>query len=651
MGQNNEHESSKDVEPIEGAVRFAQNLTRFMEDQNDKETLRPHQQTVLSDLSKYLSEGGRRGYVEMPTGTGKTVLFVTLARALGYGDANPPRILVVEPTIDLVRQTSGGGEGNKGFAGFAPDMRVNTFYSETNTAMEDPIASVTVTTYASFNKLGREEEVTIINNVVQSRYVNRVNEDYDVVFLDEGHRAQGEVSREIIQQLVHSKIVIGFSATPDYSPQRKLKEVLPDRIHTLDLEESIELGMLSPVVPFAVHSPNGHEYRLTASGNDYEQKSLKEMIYDEARNNMIVDMARMAIESGNSPIISCIPGGSMIHPDIIADLASQQEYVGDDGVRRPMNIRAVTSRLSGEERQAIYQDFEAGRVHGLAYIDVLNEGWDSQRANTLIVARPTRSLLVARQRAGRVLRSKTDGRPAYIVDIVSDITSDSIPPVTPADVLKMPFAYSGKPVGRIKPNQVESAVEFISNVSEQFGYLEYMSDAHTQYMNELHNLPSARNGHIMVETSGKMKAYATASRLYDKLKVTDTYLAKLIENGVGRHPVRIGERAVDSYSEEEVLEHLRKLPEEPLKGRYFLGDDQQFMRIDDILEILDTKYEVQISDRQLLDEFLRLEAQDAERFAKHYVATTHKGVSLYSLSTLLRKDVAQLLVGKLKESD
>jgi len=95
---------------------YLANLERYIADGNKADVLYEHQKAIIQDTVTFLRNGHRRGYIEAPTGTGKTVLFVTLAEAFSYHAAKPPKILVVTPTKDLVRQTQGGTRGDKGFA-------------------------------------------------------------------------------------------------------------------------------------------------------------------------------------------------------------------------------------------------------------------------------------------------------------------------------------------------------------------------------------------------------------------------------------------------------------------------------------------------------------------------------------------------------
>lgn len=61
--------------------RLAHSVERYIENE-DNDTLRDHQNTVFADILNFFREGHHKGYINLPTGTGKTVLFVELAKAL-----------------------------------------------------------------------------------------------------------------------------------------------------------------------------------------------------------------------------------------------------------------------------------------------------------------------------------------------------------------------------------------------------------------------------------------------------------------------------------------------------------------------------------------------------------------------------------------
>lgn len=632
--------------------RFADNLDRYVADGQKEDVLRPHQQRVFDDVSTFLHDGGTRGFIEMPTGTGKTVLFVALAEAFSYNDPQPPKILVVTPTRDLVRQTQGGPSNLKGFGGFAPDMEVGTYYSDTLKTDRGSNAQVTITTYASLRRLAGTYVNNIDNGFVSTRTENVVNNEYDIVFFDEGHRAQGEGTRAIIEGLDPNKMIIGFTATPDYSTERKLESILPTMIHKLDIEESIEMNMLSPIIPLAVNAPGKVEHTFAIGhGFDYEKQSLKELIYDDERNNMIVDMAAQAVAAGNTPIISCIPGDNMAHPQLIADALSQHTTTDAEGTVVPIKAVAITGKMSGKARQDIYEELEAGNVHALAYIDVLNEGWDSQAANVLINARPTRSLLSARQRVGRILRPKADSRPALAIDIIDSISSQTTPPATIADVLKREFMRSGEPVGEVSPDATESITTLIGQLTQKYGYIETLADDHTKYMEEMAQLPMAKRGMVKIETGGKVTIYATPQRLYKKMHVDGFFIDELKRRGLEPHIARVGSYPVETFEEYAVHREISRLFTAPENGRYLVENGTEFISVEDIVRILHAKYSIEsTSPEHVLAELERSDVPPEDlRFTKRQWAQTHTGRKLYKQRLYVSKPVAQSIVTQLRD--
>jgi superfamily II DNA or RNA helicase len=633
-------------------LRYAKNLDAYISDGIKDHVLRPHQRRVFDDVSRFLHSGASRGYIEMPTGTGKTVLFVSLAEAFSYNDPHPPRILVVTPTRDLVRQTIGGPLNQKGFAGFAPGIEVGTFYSETQKKERDNKTQVTVTTYASLRKLAKTPVVTTERGIKMLGSKNRVNEEYDIIFFDEAHRAQGVGTKDIIASLNDDKMVIGFTATPDYNAERKLETILPVMIHKLDIEESIEMKMLSPIIPLAYEAPSAIRYTFTAGpGYDYEKQSLKGLIYDKRRNDMIVDIAAKAIRIGSVPIISCIPGDDMAHPQLIADALSEQQYVDTNGRHTHVRAVAITSRMSGKARQDVYHELETGSVHALAYIDVLNEGWDSLAANVLVNARPTRSLLSARQRVGRILRPKRDNTPAIAIDIIDSISSRTTPPAIIADVLKRKSLKTGEYVGDPVAAFDDKRHDFIDQLARSYKQLTSLSNEHTQFMEEIAKLPIAKRGVVTIKEHGAVTTYATARRLHDKLNVDDLFLEYAKRQGVEPRLARVGAQPEETYQESDIHDALENLPDAPRSGHYATYNGQEFMSAEDIVLALKSKNDkLVITSRNVATSLSERGFSDSDVvFTKHQWARTHTGRKLFKQRLLIEKSLAHDLLQRLSK--
>jgi len=635
-------------------VRYLSNLERYVADGNKADILYEHQKAIIKDTAEFLRSGNRRGYIEAPTGTGKTVLFVTLAEAFSYQAETPPKILVVTPTKDLVRQTQGGTKGDKGFAGFAPNMSVGTYYSDTQTSMRGLEAQVTITTYASLAKLATSPITTIdADGVHHTKLVNLVNERFDIIFLDEGHRALGASSRRIIKDINADTLIIGFTATPDYHATRSLESLLPSMIHRLDLKEAIELDMLSSVIPVAIPAPTttAQEFSIGALG-EYENKSLKQLIHNPARNRMVVSIATQLIQAGNTPIIACIPGDTMAHPHLVADLLAEQYVDDENGIPRPIRVSAITSSISAATRQKIYAELEKGEIDALTYIDVLTEGWDSQRANVIINARPTRSLVAARQRTGRILRNKADNRPAIAIDIVDTIAANTAPQVSMADIFTLKTIVNGSAIGAIDPAFTEPTKQLIDKMFKQYGAVETIVNNYTLYNELLETLPHLTRGQASIKQDGKIRTFASAGRLFTRLNVDSFALDHLKKNqDIEIRMVRRHHEAIEAYDEEQIQDYLAQLPNAVHTGQGLRVGDKSFISLNEIVTIIRQKYPFVDASYRMVEMYAQeiVKSDDDVYFTKRFRARTHRGVMLYTAQTMVSIEIGQSIVAACKD--
>lgn len=633
---------------------YLDNLERYISDGKKSDILYEHQKAIIKDTADFLRAGNRRGYIEAPTGTGKTVLFVTLAEAFSYQSDTPPKILVVTPTKDLVRQTQGGTLGDKGFAGFAPHMSVGTFYSDTPNSMRGLEAQVTITTYASLAKLASTPLTTVDKEGNRhTKLVNLINRHFDIIFLDEGHKALGSKSRHIINEVSPDTFIIGFTATPEYHASRSLESLLPTLIHRLDLKEAIELDMLSSVIPVAIPAPDSsaQEFSINAVG-EYENKSLKTLIHNIPRNQMVVSIARQLIQAGNTPIIACIPGETMAHPHLVADMLSEQYVDDEQGIPRRIRISAITSSISAAARQQIYAKLEEGSIDALTYIDVLTEGWDSQRANIIINARPTRSLVSARQRTGRILRNKPDGRPAIAIDIVDNIASNTAPQVSMADIFTLETIKSGSAIGRIEPAHEHTMKQSVELLSSQYGVVETIVNNYTLYAEMLETLPHLTRGKASIVQNGKIRTFASAGRLFARLNVDSFALDYLRQHkDIAVRTVRRYQEAIEAYDEEQIQDCLAELPSAVHTGQGLKVGDTSYVSLNELVNIINQKYSFVDADYHSVETIAHeiIKSDDDLYFTKRFRARTHRGVMLYTCQTMVSMTLGQSIVAAYRE--
>lgn len=79
------------------------------------------------------------------------------------------------------------------------------------------------------------------------------------------------------------------------------------------------------------------------------------------------------------------------------------------------------------DRASVLERFQAGAIKVLASCDLLTEGFDAPEAAVALLLRPTHSLALHRQMIGRVLRSKSDGGAALLLDYGGNLIEHGLP--------------------------------------------------------------------------------------------------------------------------------------------------------------------------------------------------------------------------------
>jgi superfamily II DNA or RNA helicase len=407
--------------------------------------------------------------------------------------------------------------------------------------------------------------------------------------------------------------------------------------------------MLSPVFPVALAAPTttAQKFVIGALG-EYENRSLKQLIYNPMRNQMIIDIATQLIAQGNTPIIACIPGDDMLHPHHIAERLSEQTITDIHGKERLLNVVPITSSIAAATRQQYYAQLESGEIDGLTYIDVLTEGWDSQRANVIINARPTRSLVAARQRVGRILRNKPDGRPAIALDIVDRIGSDTAPQVSMADIFTMEQVKSGAGIGATTPEYQEQVEVALDALSKKYTPINPIQNLYTQYAVLLETLPQLTRGQAQIKQQGAIRTFSSAGRLYQRYAV-DSFMLAHIKNDVEIRQVRSGYEAIDAYDEDKIHERITQLPDGGRRGHGVTVNERQYVGLQDFMNVIRHKLgqpDLKTSD---IESTVWQVAHSAEDFyfTKRFRARTHRGVTLYTGQTMIEMTVAQKLIDTL----
>lgn len=386
--------SKQELERMRKWLSALNSLDEYIQNHKDgsEQVLRERQVGVFEDLRDFLEQGGTEGYVKLPTGVGKTVLFTELIEALDL------RTLVVVPTKLLIKQTKEAIEE------FASDLDIGRIY-------------------ASAKEYGRQVTITTYDSLVSQIATGKIKpEDFDCVVLDEAHVSLSDKRVEAVKSFKQA-VKIGFTATPEYSPNKKVGNLLGHEIHRMDIKEAVEEGLLSPFSALIAKTEvDLSKVKIKENTDEYDEKELEKAVNVASRNQAAVDLYKKRF-NGELAVAYCV---GVKHASTVAAAFR----------RSGVPAAHISGEMSEKIQQALLEKFHTGEIKVLCNADLLIAGFNEPQASVCLNLRPTRSRVVAEQRGGRVVRidKKNPKKHASIIDFVDKGIKLKRPPVLFADV-------------------------------------------------------------------------------------------------------------------------------------------------------------------------------------------------------------------------
>ncbi len=365
--------------------------------------LRDYQEDALDSWDN----AGRRGVLELPTGSGKTVIGVKAIERCGTST------LVVVPTIDLLTQWRriletefdvpigqlGGGEQN--------------------------VEGLTVSTY-------------------DSAYLRAddIGDRFGLVIFDEVHHLGGEGYREIAR-LLAAPARMGLTATferPD-GAHEIVTDLVGEKVFDIDVDELAGTHLapydvkrmtveLTPRERERYEQAQGifTDYLASSSiqmrsGSDYQELVKRSGSDPKAREALLAKQRARDIMMNSEAKVTTLA-------DILANHRDDRIIVftaHNDLVYRLSErflIPAITHQTSTPERREILDRFRRGAYSRVITSNVLDEGVDVPDANVAVVLSGSGSEREFTQRLGRILRAKDDGGRAILYEVVTQETAE-----------------------------------------------------------------------------------------------------------------------------------------------------------------------------------------------------------------------------------
>ena len=321
--------------------------------------LRDYQVRAIEGAKAELRAGNKRVLIACPTGAGKTL--VALRGIIEPALAKGRRIWFVAPRKQLVAQTSAKldelGMTEHGIV-------------QANHWRRRPQAPVQV---CSKDTLGK-------------RFAGMVAPD--IVIWDEAHHCADDNQNGKIIAALPNAVHIGLTATPCRLDGKGLGKVFDAMVQVTTITELIDLGFLVP--PRIFHGPILDLSHIKKSAGDFNQRELGEAMDD---SQLIGDIVTEWIDHGEDRPTVCF-----------AVNVEHSKHIVQQFLDRGVPAGHIDASTPDAERERLLGLLRDGRIKVMSSVGVFTEGFDMPCVGCVIFARPTASLSLYIQMAGRGLR-------------------------------------------------------------------------------------------------------------------------------------------------------------------------------------------------------------------------------------------------------
>ena len=327
--------------------------------------LRPYQQQAREHIHAEWENGHTRTLLVLPTGTGKTIVFASVAAdQVRAGD----RVLILAHRGELLEQAADKLQRSTGL--------VSAVEKAESTCLNSWFRVV----------------VGSVQTLQRTARLERFPQDYfGTIIIDEAHHAITDGYRRILDYFSGAK-VLGVTATPDRGDMRNLGEVFDSLAFEYKLTDAIKEGYLCKImaqtIPLQLDITS-----VTMSGGDYAVGDLGTAL-DPYLEQIAAEMARR-----------CKSRKTVVFLPLIKTSQKFRDLLNTYG------FRAAEVNGQSDDRRQVLADFDAGKYNVLCNSMLLTEGWDCPSVDCVVVLRPTKVRSLYSQMVGRGTRlspGKTD---------------------------------------------------------------------------------------------------------------------------------------------------------------------------------------------------------------------------------------------------
>jgi superfamily II DNA or RNA helicase len=341
--------------------------------------LYPFQREARDAVLRHWENGNRAALVSLPTGSGKTIVFSDILQSSLSGSNTKGLVLVHRD--ELLRQAI---------------EKLNFVW---------PGVKLSTVDAGSSNFAG---QLTIASVMSMVRRLDRVPRIHKVV-TDEAHHAPARSWLKIYKrmgELFQGWQHLGVTATPIRTKGAfDLEAIFGKPVYVKSIFELIVEGYLSPLKGLEVRTEISVE-DVGVQGGDFIAEELSRVINTKERNRLVVENY-LELASDRKALVFA---ADLNHARSLAEMLKAQgvsaAWVSGE---TPLNLR-----------RSFLEKLRSGELKVIVNCMIFTEGFDEPSLDTILVARPTSSLVLYCQMIGRGLRPYPGKKNCLFIDFVDN---------------------------------------------------------------------------------------------------------------------------------------------------------------------------------------------------------------------------------------
>ncbi len=245
-------------------------------------------------------------------------------------------------------------------------------------------------------------------------YFSEIINNFNLTIVDEAHKSASTLLSHTLKKIINTKTnkIIGLTATPgrssfDRSENIKLISLYSNNLITSNIlgENPIKYlqdrGILSRLVPIEVEAGisvdlSEKELLLIDKEQEIPTTILKKLANNKKRNDVLVSIIVNEVLEKRTVLVFCC---SVDHSKKISVLLASKGVVS----------ASVDYTMRTGARRHIVHDFKMGNIKVLLNYGIFSTGLDVPKLDTVVISRPTSSVVLYSQMIGRGIRGNMVG--------------------------------------------------------------------------------------------------------------------------------------------------------------------------------------------------------------------------------------------------